>query len=230
MPVHFISQPASGSAFNPLSLTPSFWVDFSDAASVTLNGSNVSQINDKSGFARHATQATAGNQPAYTSGGFNGLNCATFDGTTKFLASSAFTMAYPFTIFAVARGVAADTAQRNITSNIGGTSGFVYKTATTKLWSLYSGTVLSSATADNGGSHVVVGEFNGASSAMRLDNASIASGAAGSNGYSTGLWISSNGAGQPWSGLVGELLVAFNPSSGLRDAYVEWLRAKWGTS
>ena len=41
------------------------WLDAEDTASITLNGGNVSQWNDKSGNARHATQATAANQPEY---------------------------------------------------------------------------------------------------------------------------------------------------------------------
>jgi hypothetical protein len=42
-------------------------LDAADASTITLNGSNVSQWNDKSGNARHATQSTAGLQPLYGS-------------------------------------------------------------------------------------------------------------------------------------------------------------------
>ena len=41
------------------------WLDAEDTASITLNGSTVSQWNDKSGNDRHATQDTAANQPTY---------------------------------------------------------------------------------------------------------------------------------------------------------------------
>jgi hypothetical protein len=41
------------------------WLDAEDTASITLNGGNVSQWSDKSGNGRHATQATAANQPEY---------------------------------------------------------------------------------------------------------------------------------------------------------------------
>jgi hypothetical protein len=43
------------------------WLDAADASTITLNGSTVSQWNDKSGNARHATQATAASQPTYVS-------------------------------------------------------------------------------------------------------------------------------------------------------------------
>jgi len=54
------------------------WLDASDASTITLNGSTVSQCDDKSGNNRHATQATASNQPTYTTAGLNGKNVLTF--------------------------------------------------------------------------------------------------------------------------------------------------------
>jgi hypothetical protein len=58
-------------AFGAMAWTPAqlpslaLWLDAEDTASITLNGGKVSQWNDKSGSARHATQATAANQPEY---------------------------------------------------------------------------------------------------------------------------------------------------------------------
>lgn len=67
------------SAFDPR-LIPGIllWLDAADSATITLNGSNVSQWRDKSGFGRHAFQTTAANQPAYTTRGRNGRNVLTF--------------------------------------------------------------------------------------------------------------------------------------------------------
>ncbi len=50
-----------------------FWFDPSDANSVTLNGDDVSQINDKGTALRHAAQGTAAAQPLYVTGG-SGIN------------------------------------------------------------------------------------------------------------------------------------------------------------
>jgi hypothetical protein len=61
------------------------WLDAEDAASITLNGSTVSQWNDKSGNARNASQATAANQPTRTLNGLNGKPVLTFDGSDDFL-------------------------------------------------------------------------------------------------------------------------------------------------
>lgn len=44
-----------------------FWYDASDASTITLNGSNVAQWDDKSGNNRHLLQATASRQPVYNS-------------------------------------------------------------------------------------------------------------------------------------------------------------------
>jgi len=57
------------------------WLDAADASTITLNGSTVSQWNDKSGNGRNASQATAANQPTYSATGLNGKGTLSFDGT-----------------------------------------------------------------------------------------------------------------------------------------------------
>ncbi|MEI6558285.1 MAG: hypothetical protein WCO00_07730 [Rhodospirillaceae bacterium] len=55
------------------------WLDASDPTSVTVTGSGVSQLSDKSGNGRHATQATDARRPSYASGGGPGnLGTMTF--------------------------------------------------------------------------------------------------------------------------------------------------------
>jgi hypothetical protein len=51
--------------WRPNQLALSLWLDAEDSASITLNGSTVSQWSDKSGNGRHATQGTAASQPTY---------------------------------------------------------------------------------------------------------------------------------------------------------------------
>lgn len=52
--------------FNPKSIANlTGWWDAADTASITLNGSTVSEWRDKSGGGRHMTQGTAANQPTY---------------------------------------------------------------------------------------------------------------------------------------------------------------------
>jgi hypothetical protein len=55
------------------------WYDAADSASVTLDTGRVSQLSDKSGNARHATNSTSGStQPSYTTAARNGLNVVRF--------------------------------------------------------------------------------------------------------------------------------------------------------
>jgi len=65
---------------NDLGSALALWLDAEDTASITLNGSNVSQWSDKSGNAKHAVQATASLQPAFVSNGLNGRPSLNFDG------------------------------------------------------------------------------------------------------------------------------------------------------
>jgi len=103
---------ASANLWTPAALgtVPALWLDADDASTITLNGSTVSQWNDKSGNGRNAVQATAANQPTYNSTFLNGKPALVFDGLAK-----TFQVGFPLSgndisIFVVAR--------RNLTSPI----------------------------------------------------------------------------------------------------------------
>jgi hypothetical protein len=53
--------------WTPSQITTNLWFDAADASTITLNGSTVSQWNDKSGNARNISQGTTANQPTYSS-------------------------------------------------------------------------------------------------------------------------------------------------------------------
>ena len=57
----------------------SLWLDAADTNSITLNGSNVSQWNDKSGNVRHMFQPTTANQPYLVQNATNNLNGVRFE-------------------------------------------------------------------------------------------------------------------------------------------------------
>jgi hypothetical protein len=96
--INLIANQASAPAFDPLTLSPSLWLDLSDLTTlyqtndtstpVTADGQTVGYVADKSGNARHATQATAGSRPLYKTNIQNGKSVARFDGTDDHLAFS----------------------------------------------------------------------------------------------------------------------------------------------
>jgi len=86
-------------SFNPLSLLPALWLDASDGStlfdattggSLPADGGLVARWEDKSGNARHATQATSGSRPTRVVAGKNGRDVLNFDGSADFMATVAF--------------------------------------------------------------------------------------------------------------------------------------------
>ena len=75
--------------WNPSTLGPALWLDAADASTITLNGSTVSRWSDKSGNERHVAQATATNQPTYSTASLNGLNTLSFDGSDDTMVATA---------------------------------------------------------------------------------------------------------------------------------------------
>lgn len=87
----FQKRRATAAVFSPLDISDlKLWLDADDASSVVLNGSNVSQWNDKSGNGHHFIQATATNQPDYTRT-INGRKVIDFDGVDNYLRNTSFT-------------------------------------------------------------------------------------------------------------------------------------------
>ncbi|NQU20711.1 MAG: hypothetical protein HQ567_05460, partial [Candidatus Nealsonbacteria bacterium] len=80
------------------------WLDATDAATITLDGGEVSQWNDKSAVGtNHFSYATAGQRPVVSSAAQNGLDVLTFDGLDDRLAGPAVLTAGDddYTYFAV---------------------------------------------------------------------------------------------------------------------------------
>ena len=78
--------------WTPAQLTTSLWLDAADSSTITEASGAISAWNDKSGNARHATQATGALKPAYQSNIQNGLPAVYESGTTWLAQSAAFTI------------------------------------------------------------------------------------------------------------------------------------------
>jgi hypothetical protein len=70
--------------WTPSAISTALWFDASDSSTITI-ATGVSQLNDKSGNGRNATQATGANQPLVISNGLNNLNVIRFDGSNDSL-------------------------------------------------------------------------------------------------------------------------------------------------
>jgi hypothetical protein len=64
------------------------WLDAKHYASLTFNGSTISQWDDRSGTGNHVSNATPASQPLYQATGFNNQPALYFDNTDDFLGKS----------------------------------------------------------------------------------------------------------------------------------------------
>ena len=82
----YSSAPA---AWTPADLGASLalWLDAEDTASITLNGSNVAQWDDKSGNGRNFSQGTAASQPTYNATALSGKPALVFNGSSTFMSA-----------------------------------------------------------------------------------------------------------------------------------------------
>ena len=71
--------------WTPAEITTALWLDAADSATITLNGSTVSEWRDKSGNARHATQSTGAYMPQYAGVSLNGIIVPSGDGLQRFM-------------------------------------------------------------------------------------------------------------------------------------------------
>ena len=185
--------------FNLRSLTGLFaWYDASTSSSITTQ-TGVSQWADLSGNARHLTQSTTNNQPAYGTVTLNGKPTITFDGTNDVLRSAAWTLNQPYHTFVIFRHETTfSSATYGIAHNIGTprSGEFFYGAATTL--TLFAGSSIFRTGVASGAREAFNPyeiESNGASSAVRFRTLS-STGNAGTNN-SNGLTVGANGNTTP---------------------------------
>ena len=111
--------------WTPSLISTALWLDAADASTITLTSGAVSQWNDKSGNARHATQSTTSSRPSYSSTGFNSLPGVAFDGVDDNMLHGC-TQTGQYTLIAVYKVNSAQTGFRGVfnvgpANNSGGT-------------------------------------------------------------------------------------------------------------
>lgn len=106
----------------PISANLALW--FNANYGVTASGGTVSQINDLSGNARHATQATGTKQPALTANARKTNSMMTFDGVNDSITFNGLTLTGDFTIYWVGTiNEAPDSTSAYFTESDSGASG-----------------------------------------------------------------------------------------------------------
>lgn len=91
--------------WTPNSLTLTNWYDFADVPTITYDGGTgaISQINDKSGNSRNATQSTGSRQPILTVSAVNSLYAALCDGSNDRIDFSTSGDLTTFTVIVIAK-------------------------------------------------------------------------------------------------------------------------------
>ena len=89
----------SESVWNPSMIQTALWLDAADASTVTTVSGGVSQWNDKSGNARHATQVTSGSRPTVAVASQNSRNGISFDGVDDRLGFSSALLGATHSLF-----------------------------------------------------------------------------------------------------------------------------------
>ena len=161
-------RPLLGSPlWTPARINTVLWLDAADASTITLNGSAVSQWNDKSGNALHISQSTATQQPAYTLSGLSNRNIITFNGTSDILfRTTGLDDLSTVSIFAVMRYISASGQDLPMGVGSTGATGAVramYRASggTTQGFAGWSRDVTSSAySTDTGGKHHIFAGWN----------------------------------------------------------------------
>ena len=200
-----------GKLIQPYILNPSVignmiaWYDSKDVSTITKDANDyVSAWNDKSGNDYHLVQATASNQPLYSS-----TDGVVFDGINDFMnVLFGATYSVPITIFVVADNKSGSTSARNILDN--GNTGNVFligRGVDSGKLRIHSGTEISYSKSGIFDFTIFTGLY-GASGAIYENNALKVSGNTGSNNL-VGLTLSRirNMADYYWDGGIKEVII-----------------------
>lgn len=171
----------SAEADSPLNLVSScpceFWFDGQDASTFTLNGVNVIQQDDKSGFARHISNAVDARRPSYdVATGRVSFVAANND----YLQSAAFiaALAQPNTIFVVYKKTGSLANVEVVFSGADAIDFEIFYSNMNK-FVMEAPTTLQSSGANNANDNIHVGLFNGVLSEYWINGVSSISGNVG---------------------------------------------------
>lgn len=199
-----------------------------DAITGKVDGDTISQWSDLSGVAHHLLQATGSLQPLYKTAIQNGKAVVRFDGVDDYLVSGPAVYSQPLTNFIVLRYRSARVG--NDTAFAGSSNQMRLLRTSTGLGMYANGSVAPTITQDvQTAFHVYTAVFSGASSELRVDGGTAATGNPGVSTTAAFALAASNGS-EVGPVDVGEWLIYNSTLSGTDRAAVEtYLKGKWGT-
>ena len=214
--------------------------DFSDSSKVSLSGSSITQILDSSGNGRTLTQGTSTKQPTLLTADQNGLNTASFDGTTDLLISAtgltAVTNASLYGVFRIGAGNTTGMVFAGVGLEDTERLRAFYTPASASNMNLatYGNAYASTLGNDAGGSYHAwagIADQTGSNASVQKDGTLQT---ASFNGYQTPSSSTITLGGLPTilpaTVKIGEILI-YNTAHGTTDrtAVMDYLKAKWGT-
>ena len=188
------------------------WFDATDISTITKDGSNlVSVWADKMGTsAYNLAQATSGDKPTWVDDDRNGRDVINFGAPAGAYMQTDFglTLAQPYTIVTAWVFAANGTERVGYDSNDSSNRAIFIKNSTANSWRIHAGADLSFTDATiptNWG--YSVGVFNGASSEIRINGSSAATGNAGSDSFTPMTVGTDRNAGTPWEQKIMHVLI-----------------------
>jgi hypothetical protein len=173
---------------------------YSDAGTtLAADGGTVQQLNDRSSFANHLAQASAGFRPTYqaSDGGYPSLIANGFKALRKTF--SGMTVSKPYYNIVAWRPITHTNNYQIVTcDSVTADRALLLGRLTSGTYGIFDGTLACDNTIADGTEVVTTSIHNGASSSLQVDNAAAVTGNAGANAAPTGnAWFndSSNGSG-----------------------------------
>lgn len=205
------------------------WQDSARTTPATADGDPLGAVDDLSGSARHATQATAAKRPTLKLAIKNGLPVVRHDGVDDYLQTPLFTLNQPKTVYVVAQKTGTLSTNRYFLD------GDLFNTAVVSSpnatdFSVYAGGIgLLNKPGTPGNWNVIGVVFNGASSSLRLNGAAVAGDAGALNGGRLTIGAGGDpGNSSPLAGDWGTIVEYSGVVSGAELALLEaYLAARW---
>lgn len=209
--------------------------DASDSRNVILSGSAVNTFLDTSGFGRDFYQATSASQPTFTPNAVNGLSGITFNGTSNFLETALSPAIYGRQVHLIVAKTGS-AGRTPALSNASSPEAIVFQNATSSpvlRWGMWrTSTSMQSTTASSSANavYIIVGDFNGSSSSLRVNGVQVVSGTVGT-GATGALRLGRNISTDYYAGISCEVaLISGDPATGDIAKWETYAASKWGVS